>query len=263
MSKIVVENSSIIKKRKLAPDCFSINISPFSKIKSIRPGQFIHLQIPNCDLFFRRAFSIYSVNIEEKSIEILFKVVGRGTTVMASLKKGDDLNILGPLGNSFKTPKRNELIALTAGGVGFPPINYLASSLINKGFDPKKLFFFYGGRGRSDLIELTRLKKLGLNIILATEDGSLGAKGFVTSPLENWIKETKGNKVIYSCGPEGMLKAIDQLAMKYEIPGQISLEAPMPCGIGICLGCIKPLRAGGNVRVCREGPIFNVGEILL
>ncbi|MCP4705475.1 MAG: dihydroorotate dehydrogenase electron transfer subunit [candidate division Zixibacteria bacterium] len=263
MSKIVVEDVLILKKKKLASDCFSISMAPFSKVKSIRPGQFVHMQIPNCSLFFRRAFSVYSVNTEEKSLEILFKVFGRGTKIMASLKKGDKLGLLGPLGNSFRKPKRNELAALIAGGVGFPPIYYFGKHLLDKGYDPDKLFFFYGGRGKSDLIELARLKKLGIKTILTTEDGSLGKKGLITSPLEEWITGSKNKKVIYSCGPEGMLKAIDQLALKYNIQGQISLEAPMPCGIGICLGCIKPLRSGGNTRVCREGPVFDIGEVLL
>ncbi len=263
MSKIVIENVSVVKKKKLTPDCFAITVAPFSKVKSIRPGQFVHLQIPNCNLFFRRAFSVYSVNTEEKSLEILFKVFGRGTAAMASLKKGNRLSLLGPLGSSFRKPKKNELIGLIAGGVGFPPIYYLSRFLIENGFDPKKLFFFYGGRGRSDLIELARLKKLGLNSVLVTEDGSLGIKGLVTSAVEKWFLENKGSKVVYSCGPEGMLKAVDQLAQQYNIPGQISLEAPMPCGVGICLGCIKPLKSGGYTRVCKEGPIFEIGEIIL
>lgn len=263
MSKIVVECVSVIKKKRLTSDCFSITMAPFSKANSIRPGQFVHLKIPDNNIYFRRAFSIYSVNVEEKSFEILFKVFGRGTSVMALAKKGDKFDILGPLGSSFRKPKRNELVGLTAGGIGFPPIYYFAKFLIESGHDPDKLFFFYGGRGRSDLIELARLEKLGLNSVLVTEDGSLGIKGMVTSALEEWMINQNGNKAVYSCGPEPMLKAIDQLARKYKIMGQISLEAPMPCGIGICLGCIKPLRTGGYARVCREGPIFNTGEIIL
>ncbi len=263
MSKIVVENLSVIKKKKLAPGYFSIRMAPFSKVKSIRPGQFVHLQIPNSNIYFRRAFSIYSANIEEKSFEILFKVVGRGTSAMALIRKGDKLGVLGPLGTVFRKPKRNELIGLTAGGVGIPPIYYFARYLIEKGHNPEKLFFFYGGRERTDLVELTRLKKLKLNLILTTEDGSLGIKGLVTSALEDWICRNDSKKVIYACGPEGMLKAVDRLALKYNIPGQLSLEAPMPCGIGVCLGCIRPLRTGGYTRVCREGPVFDTGEIIL
>jgi len=263
MSKIVVENVTILKKKKLAPDCYSISMAPFSKAKLIRPGQFVHLQVPDCNLFFRRAFSVYSVNAKEKSIEILFKVFGRGTTAMASLKKGDSVNLLGPLGNSFRKPKRNELVGLIAGGIGFPPIYYFAFHLINNKYNHDKIFFFYGGRSKVDLIELARLKKLGVKTILVTEDGSSGMKGLVTSALENWILENQTNKIVYSCGPEGMLKAVDQIAQKHNIPGQLSLEAPMPCGVGICLGCIKPLKSGGYTRVCKDGPIFEIGEIIL
>lgn len=263
MSKIVVENARVTKAKSLGAGHYSLTLAPFSKVKSIRPGQFVHLKIPGCAVYFRRAFSVYDIDTKTKSFEVIFKVMGRGTSFMASLKKGDTMDVLGPLGNGFSMPKRSEKAILIAGGVGMPPIQFLANHLVNKNFKADNIVFFYGGRTRSDLVELTRLKKLGIKLILATEDGSAGFRGLVTVAVSEWVAENNGKKAIYACGPEGMLQAVNNLAGRLSIPGQLSLEAPMPCGIGICLGCIRPLRAGGYTRVCREGPVYNIGEVLL
>lgn len=263
MSKIVVENLQILKNKYLGSGTYSIKIAPFSKIKSVRPGQFIHLLIPNCHTYFRRAFSIFDLEIRDKSLEILFKVFGRGTLAMSQMKKGDVIDVLGPLGNGFQIPKRKEKIICIAGGVGLPPIYFLAKYLIDKGYNSKNIFFYYGGRTGSDIVESTRIKKIGVSLIIATEDGAVGEKGLVTDLVERNLPEMDGTKVIYSCGPEGMLKAVDILGAKYNIPGQLSLEAPMPCGIGVCLGCILPLKEGGYTRVCRDGPVYDMGEVIL
>jgi dihydroorotate dehydrogenase electron transfer subunit len=123
--------------------------------------------------------------------------------------------------------------------------------------------FFYGGASKTDLIDMTRIKKLGTRFYPSTDDGSLGFRGLVTDAVNETVDLTDGKYRIYACGPEGMLKAVDDFARKNQIPGQLSLEAPMPCGLGICLGCIRPLRVGGYTRVCREGPVYDIGEVLL
>ncbi len=110
---------------------------------------------------------------------------------------------------------------------------------------------------------MSKIRKLGVRLILSTEDGSIGQHGLVTQAVEEEISRVSGQKIFYSCGPVGLLEAVEQLAVKYNIPGQLSLEAPMPCGIGICLGCILPLKKGGYTRVCREGPVYNIGEVVI
>jgi dihydroorotate dehydrogenase electron transfer subunit len=263
MSKIVVEQTEIIKKSKLGNSFYSIRLASFSKAARIVPGQFVHVKIPNPEIFFRRAFSVYDVDGASGTIEILFKAIGRGTAFLAELHKGDRLDIIGPLGNGFSLPKKNEKIILAAGGVGMPPLYFLARTLINKNYDPRKIHFFYGGAKKSDLIELNRIKKLGIDLITSTDDGSFGIKGFVTVAINGFLEKNPDKYRLYACGPPGMMKAADNLALEKNIPGQLSLEAPMPCGIGVCLGCIMPLRKGGNTRVCREGPVYNIGEVLL
>lgn len=263
MSRIVVENLNIIKKTDLGRDNYVIDLAPFSKAGAVKPGRFIHVKIPRTDVFFRRAFSVYDINPGEKSISIIFKVLGRGTALLAGLRKGDSLSVLGPLGNGFNLPSRRETAILAAGGIGMPPIYLLAKKLLEKRFDKTKLLFFYGGASGADLVDIRRIKKLGLKLLPATEDGTLGFKGVVTDAIRDKIATADGKFRIYACGPEGMLKAVDRLAGELRMPGQLSLEAPMPCGLGVCLGCIRPLAAGGYTRVCREGPVYNIGEVLL
>ncbi|RKX17462.1 MAG: dihydroorotate dehydrogenase electron transfer subunit, partial [Candidatus Zixiibacteriota bacterium] len=160
---------------------------------------------------------------------------------------------------------KNEKVIMVAGGVGFPPLMYLAVEMIEKGHNPKNIVYFYGGHSKEDILERARLKKTGINLIQVTEDGSIGSKGLVTKVLKNYLNklESLKNLRLYSCGPEGMLKAVDGIGLEYDIPGQISLEAPMPCGVGICLGCVVPLKKGGHARVCCEGPVFDIGEVSL
>lgn len=263
MSKIKVENVEIIRKKSLGRGNFLFDLAPFSITRSIKPGQFIHVRQPGTNLLFRRAFSVYDFDPDNKQLSIIFKVFGRGTTMMSKLEKGAELSILGPLGNGFKLPSKRESVILAAGGVGMPPIYLLARKLLEKGHDPEKIWYFYGGASKDDLVEMARIKKLGIRFYPATDDGTHGFKGFASEAIKATLDLSGGAYRIYACGPEGMLKAIDELAMSNNLPGQLSLEAPMPCGIGICLGCIKPLRAGGYTRICREGPIYEVGEVLL
>ena len=263
MIKPNCEDTKLVKKRDLHNNYFSIVFKPYSRVKQCKPGHFIQLQIPSTDIYFRRPMSIAGIT-PDGDIEVIFHVIGRGTKLLAKLTKDDTVNILGPLGTSFSLPKKNEHTLIAAGGVGFPPLMFLASEMVAKGYDPKSIHFFYGGRSKQDILETSRIKKLGVDFIPVTEDGTLGVKGLITKPLEKYIKENSKNKMrLYSCGPEGMLKAVDDLSLKYDIPGQISLEAPMPCGVGICLGCIVPLRKGGHARVCAEGPVFDIGEVVL
>ncbi len=264
MTKPTCENTSLIKKRNLRNDYYSLTFAPYTRTRHCRPGSFVHLRLPCTDVYFRRAFSVAAVSPADDSIEIIFKVFGRGTTIMSRLHTGDTLDLLGPLGKPFKLPRRNERTLIVAGGVGFPPLLFLARQMIENGYDPAKIEFFYGGRGSGDIIERSRIKKLGVNFRPVTEDGSVGAKGLVTGPLEAFIADHREEKLrLYGCGPEGMLKATNDLGVRLGIPGQVSLEAPMPCGIGICLGCVVPLAKGGHARVCCDGPVFDIGEVAL
>ena len=177
MSKIVVENLRVKSNRKLGDGYYLIKVAPFSRIRAISPGQFVHIKIPCNDIYFRRAFSVYDYNSDDKSFEVLYKAVGRGTTRMAKLRNGEEINILGPLGNSFHLPSKKTTAILIGGGIGLPPIYLLAKRMVEKGYDPAGILLFYGGNKSGDLVNLSRIRKLGVELVRTTIDGSVGFKG--------------------------------------------------------------------------------------
>ena len=264
MSKPSVHDTRIIANRDLHNDYHSLTLGPFPQVAACAPGSFIHLRLPESDILFRRAMSVAAVDPVRATFEIIYKVFGRGTTRLARLRTGDHLDILGPLGVGFSKPKKNERVICVAGGIGFPPLLFMASHLTGKGVDPKQIEFFYGGRSKVDIIETARIKKLGVNFHPVTEDGSTGRKGLVTAEVARFIGDHAGEKLrLFACGPEGMLAAVNRIGLEHKVPGELSLEAPMPCGIGVCLGCVVPLTKGGYARVCKDGPVFTIGEVAL
>ena len=264
MTKFSPETTLVKKIRHLSNDYHALTLGPLSRAGRCRPGHFVHVQLPKTEVYFRRPMSVAAAQPDGDEMEFIFKVLGRGTAILAKFRKGMEINILGPLGNTFGMPRKGETSLMIAGGIGFPPLLYLATEMVRQGRDPKSIEFFYGGRSSEDILERSRIKKLGVNFCPVTDDGSFGQKGLVTEAVEKYLDENPGRKVrIYGCGPEPMLKATDELGRRRKIPGQLSLEAPMPCGFGVCLGCVVPLRKGGHARVCQEGPVFEIGEVLL
>lgn len=257
--------AAVVRSKNLKNDYFSCTFGPYPASSATKPGHFLHLQLPHTDLYFRRAMSVASVDPLRKEVEIIFKVFGRGTTLLSRFPVGAPVNMLAPLGRPFTPPRKQESVIIIAGGVGFPPLLYLAHELVTRRKMPAdQIHFFYGGKSSGDILERTRIKALGVQFHPATDDGSFGSKGLITSVVDSFVKSHPMKRPkIYACGPEGMLKATDELGLRLGIAGELSLEAPMPCGIGVCLGCIVPLRAGGNARVCADGPVFQIGEILL
>jgi dihydroorotate dehydrogenase electron transfer subunit len=262
MTRATCEDTFVVKKRDLKNDHFSLVLAPFSQASKFKPGQFVHVRMPATEIYFRRAFSVAALNSKKEEIEIIFKVFGRGTRILGNLDKGDNVDLMGPLGKSFTFPEKGEKVVMVAGGIGFPPLMFLAEELVKRNYPPKSIHFFYGARNGADLVERARIKKLGVNLQLVTDDGTLGEKGLVTRPVEEFLKKHANDKIrIYGCGPERMLRATDELGLKYRIPGQLALEALMPCGIGICLSCVVALKGGGYDRVCVDGPVFDIGVV--
>ncbi len=252
------------KHRDLKYGYHSLTFGPYARAAECRPGSFVHLRIPGNTVYFRRAMSVAGINAKSKELEIIFKVLGRGTSILAGCREGEAFDILGPLGTAFTLPSKSETVILVAGGVGFPPLMYLSQELVKNGHDPKKIEYFYGGKTAGEIVERARIKKPGLRFNPVTDDGTFGKKGLVTGPVEQYITAHSDRKMrIYACGPDPMLRAVNELALRLGVPGQLSLEAPMPCGIGVCLGCVVPLTNGEYARVCCEGPVFNIGEVKL
>lgn len=254
--------SKIIENKNVAPGFFLLKLTAPEIAGAAKGGQFVQVRVTegaSVDPLLARPISIYRINKEEGSITLLFKAVGRGTNLLASKREGDTLTIWGPNGNGFSIPKQAKNVALIAGGIGMPPLFCLQEQLaLNT--DSPNLTLFYGGRTSKDFLELDCWEKSRVNVKLATEDGSMGFKGLVT---DLFVSEHQLNKydLLIACGPTPMLAAVQKVASLYGLSGQISLESYMACGVGACLGCVCQTNKGLR-RVCADGPVFSIDEVI-
>ena len=209
------------------------------------PGQFINIKLDG--LFLRRPISVFDK--DEKSVTVIYKVVGKGTQKMSALKKGDSLDVLTGLGNGYDVSVSGENPLLIGGGVGVPPLYMLAKQLIKGG---KSVSVILGFNTKNEVFCEDDFKRLGANVTVTTVDGSYGEKGFVTDCFPQSYSH------FYACGPEGMLKAVYK---KTVTSGQMSFEERMGCGFGACMGC-SCRTVTGYKRICKEGPVLFKEEIL-
>ena len=224
---------------------------------AISPGQFVHMKLNAFDQhILRRPFSIYYTQKDLGIIAILYQVVGKGTAFLRNAQPGDVFSILAPLGNTW--PKSFGKSLLVGGGVGAAPLYMLAQTLSETSCDFEVVL---GARNADALVTKDAYEQLGMPLHIATDDGSVGLKGFATLPVEKLLQE-QDFSTIYCCGPEPFMKAIAQLAHTYKTNCYISTEKRMACGIGACLSCVVDLPQG-KVRSCIDGPIFNTQEISL
>ena len=254
----------------------------------IQPGQFAHLRVPAPQhALLRRPFSIFQV--ENHTFSILYKTVGKGTEALSLLKSGDELNVIAPLGHGFTVPKRGgETPLLVAGGYGMAALYLLAQR------SPQQGVVFVGGRRRADILCEKEFQALGWDVRVTTEDGSHGKKGLVTQPLAEELRRTRSNGAqtkkpkrgkrkaetsqslftsaatnrkmkIYACGPAGMLRAVGKIADEFQVPAELSMDEHMCCGVGVCLTCVIPVKAGEGweyQRTCTEGPVFDSRQVV-
>ena len=211
----------------------------------ILPGQFVNVKIDS--LFLRRPISV--CDADETTVAIIYKVVGKGTEALSSMKEGT-LDILTNLGNGYDLSKSGNKPVLIGGGVGVPPLYKLAKELIKEG---KEVTVILGFNQKDEIFYEKEFRDLGANVIVTTVDGSYGIKGFVTEALKD-IEYS----YFYTCGPMPMLKSIYK---NTNTSGQFSLEERMGCGFGACMGCSMQTKSG-NKRVCKEGPVFVKEELL-
>lgn len=213
-----------------------------------RPGQFVNIELEG--LYLRRPISI--CDWDESTITIIYKVVGRGTEQMRTMKAGEQLDLLTGLGNGFNPDVECQRPLLVGGGVGVPPLYRLAKELIGRG---RKVSVVLGFNTAQELFYADEFRALGAEVYISTADGSLGTKGFVTNAIEENAIEFD---YFYSCGPLPMLKALCDCT---DVSGELSFEERMGCGFGACMGCsCKTLT--GNKRICKEGPVMKREEII-
>lgn len=223
---------------------------------TIQPGQFLNVKVSETIFpLLRRPFSV--CDVEGESIFLMFNILGEGTKLLARKHVGDKLDILGPLGQGFNLNGNYETAVIVAGGLGAAPFPYL----IRKIGESKKVKCFVGGRTSHDVIQYGMK-----NILVSTDDGSLGFKGNVIELLQNSLSSSEYSKAkIFSCGPNIMLRALKDFAVRNNIDCEASTECAMACGFGICMGC--PIESVNNsekyLLVCKDGPVFNVRDVVL
>jgi dihydroorotate dehydrogenase electron transfer subunit len=295
----------VVANLEIAPDYFSLRVRGPSRLSRFRPGQFLMLGwTDGLDPLLPRAMSIRGARtVPDRAaggvtvgrsrrtgraagaaeVEILYKVVGRGTTLLATMRRGRRLRALGPLGNAFEVPRSARRALLVAGGIGVPPIVALAETLARRrGPEAVETIVFLGGKSKRDLLCIPEFRRAGAPVHLATEDGSAGFRGRVTEFLEEFLSaphparrapraerrssHPAPNTVLYACGPHPMLARLSQIAEKHDLPYQASLEANMACGFGACMGCVVPALRGEGHRtyrlVCKDGPVFDGRGVL-
>lgn len=209
---------------------------------------------------------------------MLYRIEGRGTQLLSQRGVGETLDVLGPLGHAF-TPSGSKLL-LVGGGVGVPPLVFLAEWNQKNNSDVSRetseavasVEAFIGARGADDVVEEAALRAVTDALFVATQDGSVGERGLVTQPLERRLQELaaeesrSGGVMVCACGPWPMLRAVAQLCATYQVPCQVSMEENMPCGIGVCNGCVVPVLGvtddyGRYRRICVDGPVMDGAQI--
>jgi dihydroorotate dehydrogenase electron transfer subunit len=283
----------VLGQEMVAQGYFRLQFLSLEIAGQAKPGQFLHVRIaPGWEPFLRRPFSVQTVDRENGTVCLFYRAVGRGTRMLAKKKKGDFLDVIGPLGRGFTLPAPGQRVVLVAGGMGIAPLFFLFQELA--GLD-NLVFVLIGARTGKELLLVEEVRELGkrlaqgrqtffpedasadffkfsppvweTGVLVATDDGSNGYQGPVTDLLARLLAGQKVD-LVYACGPPAMLKVAGALLDKYGVEGEFSLEERMGCGVGACLSCVcKTKKAGTGQdfsyrRVCFEGPVFRACEIV-
>lgn len=235
------------RARRLAGDVWELVLAGDTSAVTA-PGQFVNLELPG--KFLRRPISV--CDWAEGRLTLLVKEAGEGTKELVRLPAGTELDTLSGLGNGFSPSAAPEGAVLVGGGIGIAPLYGLARRMLERGQPPAAVLGF---RSREDAFYTEEFAALGLEVRIATEDGSLGTRGFVTDVLN----ELPDRRFVCACGPTAMLKAVH--ALPQITGGQFSFEARMACGFGACVGCTIQTKKGLR-RVCKDGPIFHKEDIV-
>jgi len=256
-------SGKIVSKTQVAVGHFQMGLLCPHIARNTMPGQFIQVSVNRLyDPLLCRPLAVY--HSRGDVFEILFKVVGRGTQLLSEKQIGDTLSIIGPLGTGFPIDNSFQHAMLIAGGIGIAALMTLAEAI-----QDRQVTALIGVSTRDKIVGEEDLLALGVEIYIATEDGSAGYKGLVSELLLGIIQEEKHpntDRRIFACGPTPMLKAIAQIAAEYNIPAYVSLEERMACGVGACLGCVCQVNSpDGKTQyktVCADGPVFDAQEIV-
>ncbi|GIX06373.1 MAG: dihydroorotate dehydrogenase B (NAD(+)), electron transfer subunit [Candidatus Poribacteria bacterium] len=253
--------SRILEKRFLAPRHVWMRLECDWDPARVQPGQFLHLWLPELrDPLLRRPYTIYRIRPGE--VEILFQVVGKGSGLLAEREPGERVHLLGPLGRGFALPEPGTRALIVGGGVGMASLFLLIQRLREQEFEVE---VFIGARSRDYLLCRDEAAESGALVWLATEDGSEGFAGLVTELVAQRLERNPPERaVLYGCGPTPMMEALAKVGAAHRLPTYVALENRMGCALGVCLGCVVPIRREGTSRyerVCTEGPVFEAAQV--
>ena len=263
-----VHETTVIERRELATGVVLVSLDAPLLAKTTCPGQYI-MAIPPSGEAAATALAVYEA--EGKRASLLFFITGKRTRELSELRSGDRLDVVGPLGNGFDCSEAARDVAIVAGGVGIASVLLCAQALLRNG---SRVRLFYGARTAELLVDAERFAAAGCELVVTTDDGSRGERGFVTDALARARRPDR----IYACGPSPMLRGVARIADWFGVRAQLSLEETFGCGIGGCWGCVVPVIAssaqapsfppaalGGSdvayARVCKEGPVFWADEL--
>ena len=246
----------VVSNEKLCPQFWRMTFDAPDIVREVKPGQFVHIRTgEGLEPFFRRPFSVYRA---QKHVEIFYEAVGPGTKLLSQKKKGDTVDVLGPVGTPFALPPEGtKQVVMIAGGIGVAPMLILSDVLKKKKCE---LVLLYGGRTRGHVYPMQEFKDGGIKAFVATDDGSVGIKGRV-SALFGKIKKDPQTTFLYTCGPNAMMAAVQDFAGQHNLRGQAACEEIMACALGACLGCSIKTKHGYRT-VCYDGPAFDIHEVI-
>jgi len=253
------ELAEIIRREHVAEDTYRFTVKAPDIASASRPGQFVMVRTgEGLDPLLRRPFSIHQV-AEGGLVQILFKIIGKGTQALADMELGRNMDILGPIGHGFTIANDSQHL-LVGGGIGIAPLLFLARRILKKS-EPFSVRVHLGARTKDEIAFLAEeFESMGLSVEITTEDGSLGKQGLITDLMAD-LQRGKP-MMIYGCGPYPMLRAVANICKIKKWGCQVSLETIMACGLAACLGCaVQRADMKGYVHVCKDGPVFDMDDV--
>ncbi len=250
---------TVLSNKAVADGIFEMELST-DRVDDILGGQFVNIKLPTSDTLLRRPFCLCDFDERRKSFTICYAVVGKGTETLSHVKTGEVLKATLPLGNGWDPRGKYSKIMLVGGGMGSAVLPAVARR--SEGVD---CVCYLGFADKSKAVLEDRLRSLCSEVVVATDNGSYGRKGFVTDVAKEDIIKS-GVEAVFCCGPEVMYKALKRALADVDIPVYISLEQRMGCGIGACLVCNCMIERDGKqgyYRVCKDGPVFKLSEVVL
>lgn len=256
------ELMTIVSQKNIAPSIYELVLTGELVNEMHTPGQFLHIRVPREDLLLRRPISLAEINHDAGTCTIIYRVEGDGTACFSQMASGEQLDVMGPLGNGFDLDavSAGDTVFIIGGGIGVPPLYELGRQLKEK---QAQLVFMLGFASKEVSFYEDKFKELG-NVFISTDDGSYGTHGHVGVLMAQAAVDYQEPTAVYACGATGLLRAVEARFLDHP-HAYLSLEARMACGMGACYACIcqSATDETKNKKVCDEGPVFKTGEVII